>query len=30
MRADTQGIPVLASKEPIFDTGLRIQKLLEE
>lgn len=30
MRADTQGVPVLASKEPIFDTGLKIQQLLAE
>ena len=30
MRADTQGIPVLGSKEPIFDVGLAIHKLLEE
>ncbi|MDD3193764.1 MAG: DRTGG domain-containing protein [Oscillospiraceae bacterium] len=29
-RADGQGVPVLGSAQPIFDTGLLIQRLLED
>lgn len=29
-RADGQGVPVLGSPQPIFDTGLLIQRLLED